>query len=77
MTALDDLNAPTVSRRFFWWRASSLTYRWRPLYLVGWRHGDENCNGTIDARLPGGMLFVCLNVPLRQEPCDDCKGGPS
>jgi hypothetical protein len=68
---------PTVSRRFFWWPASSLTHRWRPLCVAGWRGGDENCNRTIGIRLPGGLLFVCLNMPLRQAPCDDCKDGPS
>ncbi|WP_431959362.1 hypothetical protein [Actinacidiphila sp. bgisy160] len=73
MTPQDDEPAP-VSSRFFWWTADGLTRRWRPLYLDGWRGGDENCNRTVGIRLPGGVLFACLNVPLRQEPCDDCAG---
>lgn len=63
----------TTSRRLFWWQASGLSYRWQPLYLRGFWHGDENCNRTVGVRLPGGMLFVCLNVPLRQQPHDDCR----
>ena len=63
----------TTSSRFFWWRAEGLTYRWRPLHLRGIWHGDENCNRTIGVRLPGGMLHVCLNVPLRQQPHDECR----
>ncbi|MEW2498393.1 hypothetical protein AB0942_33405 [Streptomyces nodosus] len=58
------------STRFFWWRAGTLTRSWQPVYT-----GDEeNCNRTIGLRLPGGVLFMCLNVPLRQRPCDWCRG---
>lgn len=45
---------------------------WKPLILAGIRGGDENCNRTVGLRLPGGALFLCLNVPLRQQPCDEC-----
>lgn len=58
-----------ISKRLFWWSASELTNRWRPLY----RGTDENCNRTLGLRLPGGVLFVCLNVPLRQSPCGECS----
>jgi hypothetical protein len=50
---------------------------WRPLILVGIRGGDEWCNRTVGLRLPGGALFLCLDVPLRRVPCDECIGGPS
>lgn len=56
------------SKRFFWRKASTLTFRWTPFYFTP--HGEENCNTTFGLRLPGGVLFVCLNVPLRQEPCE-------
>lgn len=62
----------TVSTRFFWWRARDLSSRRKLLYLDGLRGGDENCNRTIGLRLPGGVLFACLNLPLRQRPCDAC-----
>ena len=55
---------PHRSTRFFWWSARSLTCRWRLLY---WGT-EENCNRTLGVRLPGGVLFVCLNIPLRQAP---------
>jgi len=64
-----------VSRRLFWWKAKNLTFRWRLLYLDGIHGGDENCNRTIGLRLPGGVLFLCLNIPLRQTPCRDCEVG--
>lgn len=64
---------PIRSTRFFWWLASSLSYRWKLLYLDGIRGGDENCNRTIGLRLPGGALFLCLNIPLRQAPCSYCE----
>lgn len=52
---------------------------WRPLILVGIRGGDEWCNRTVGVRVPGGAVFVALNVPLRREPSDSCKrvGSPS
>lgn len=62
----------TVSTRFFWSAGWDSPW-WRPLILIGVRGGDENCNCTIGLRLPGGALFVCLNVPLRQEPCGECR----
>lgn len=57
------------STRSFWWQADSLSFPWKPLYAGT----DENCNRTVGVRLPGGVLFVCLNIPLRQTPCDACS----
>ncbi|WP_329390147.1 hypothetical protein [Streptomyces sp. NBC_01716] len=45
---------------------------WKLLILDGIRGGDENCNRTIGVRIPGGALFICLNLPLRQRPCVEC-----
>jgi hypothetical protein len=59
----------TRSRRFFWWSAKDLTFRWRPLY---WGT-EENCNRTFGVRVPGGVVFVCLNIPLRQTPHEKCS----
>lgn len=74
MGEVDDLDAPVVSSRFFWCPAGSLAHRWRPLSFAGLVIcGDENCNRTIGVRFPGGMLHACLNVPLRQEPHEDCR----
>ncbi|MFI0211981.1 hypothetical protein ACH4OV_25335 [Streptomyces diastaticus] len=57
-----------VSTRFFRWPAREVD-RW-PLLLGG---HDQNCNRTIGLRLPFiGVVFICLNVPLRQKPCNDC-----
>lgn len=61
------------SSRFFWWSARTLTRPWKPFYVA--RHGEENCNNTFGLRLPGGVLFVCLNIPLRQEPCKQFEEG--
>ncbi|MFB7288996.1 hypothetical protein [Actinacidiphila glaucinigra] len=61
-----------VSSQFFWWPASTLSGRWQLLYLAGLRGGDENCNRTIGVRIPGGVVFACLNIPLRQKPCANC-----
>jgi len=72
--AEDDLDEPVVSRRVFWSGGGWECPWWKPLILVGVRGGDENCNRTIGLRLPGERaLFLCLNVPLRQQPCDECK----
>jgi hypothetical protein len=68
---MDGLDAPTVSQRVFWSKSWDSSW-WKPLILVGFFGGDENCNRTIGLRLPGGALFLCLNVPLRQQPCDEC-----
>lgn len=62
-----------ASSRLFWWSVSSLTQPWKLLYLDGIHGGDENCNRTIGLRLPGGVLFLCLNIPLRQKPCANCR----
>lgn len=62
----------TVSSRFFRWPANQVN-RWPLLILDGIRGGDENCNRTIGVRLPfAGVVFACLNIPLRQKPCRDC-----
>ncbi|MET9222378.1 hypothetical protein ABZX65_26940 [Streptomyces sp. NPDC003300] len=68
----DDLDTPVASSRFFRWADVDWPW-WRPLCLVGWRDGDENCNRTIGIRWGHGAQFVCLNVPLRQEPHDGCR----
>lgn len=68
----DDLDAPVVSQRLFLSRGWDSPW-WKPLILDGVKGGDENCNRTIGLRLPGERaLFLCLNVPLRQQPCDEC-----
>lgn len=67
-----DEDDPVVSKRFFWWDADSLTFPRKIFY----RGGDENCNTTVGLRLPGGVLFLCLNIPLRQAdspPCTSCE----
>lgn len=64
---------PVRSRRVFWSGGGWDSPWWKPLILVGIRGGDENCNRTVGLRLPGGALFLCLNVPLRQEPCAECQ----
>lgn len=61
-----------TSSRFFWWSTVDWPW-WKPLCLVGWRGGDENCNRTLGMRWGRGAWFVCLNVPLRQEPHADCR----
>jgi hypothetical protein len=66
-----DEEGNAVSRRFFWSPAASLAYPWRPLCV--WRATDVNSNRTVGIRLPRGMLHICLNVPLRQAPRDDCR----
>ena len=58
----DDEFVELRASRFFWWSASDLTYRWRPLYIGG---TDEFDNTTLGVRLPGGVLFMCLNWPLK------------
>ncbi|WP_186783703.1 hypothetical protein [Streptomyces sp. CBG33] len=61
-----------VSTRLFRWPANRVN-RWPLVILSGIRGGDENCNRTVGLRLPfAGVVFVCLNVPLRQKPCNDC-----
>lgn len=50
-----------AARRAWWLSTRYLTNRWRPC-LIG---GDEFGNRTLAVRLPGGMLIVALNVPLR------------
>lgn len=63
---------PVVSSRIFWSGGGWDCPWWKPLILAGIRGGDENCNRTIGLRLPGGALFLCLNIPLRQRKCDEC-----
>lgn len=67
-----ELYDEVVSSRFFWSKGWNSPW-WKPLITVGIRGGDENCNRTLGLRLPGGALFACLNVPLRQEPCVECQ----
>ena len=72
MSQLED-DHPVRSTRVFWSGNGWDSPWWKPLILAGIRGGDENCNRTVGLRLPGGALFLCLNVPLRQEPCEECK----
>jgi hypothetical protein len=60
---------PIRSRRFFWWPASTLVFRWQLLYAGK----EENCNRAVGIRVPGGVIFLCLNIPLRQKPCSGCS----
>lgn len=64
MTDIDPLGPP---RRWFWWPARDLTYRWRPLY----RGTEEHCNRTLGIRLPGGVLFLVTTPHMRTRPCAD------
>ena len=67
---LADLPRPA---RFFYWRHVDWPW-WQWLCLVGIRGGDEWCNRTVGFRIPfAGALFVCLNIPLRTEPCQTCQ----
>lgn len=68
----DDDDEMTISTRFFWRNIRDLTGRWRLIYMSR-INSDENCNRTVGMRLPGGVLFICLNVPLRQRPCAGCQ----
>ena len=69
---IDGRDVLDVARRCWWWPASELTNRWRPFL----RGGDEFGNRTVGIRLPGGMLIVALNIPLRTallDPEDDAS----
>ena len=57
-----------MSRRVWWWPASHLTRRWWPLVFRG---GDEYGNATIALRVPGGMIILALNLPLRRTLLED------
>lgn len=56
-----------IARRAWWWPARELT-PWQRWPVI--RGGDEYGNRTVGIRLPGGMLIVALNVPLRRELLD-------
>lgn len=60
---VDGRDVVEQAKRAWWWPARKLTNP-RQLFLRG---GDEFGNHTIGIRLPGGMLIVALNVPLRRE----------
>jgi len=67
-----DVYDNTVSSRLFW--SSEWDCPWYKFVILdGIRGGDENCNRTIGLKLPGGALFLCLDVPLRQKPCRECR----
>lgn len=68
-----DIYDNTVSRRLFWSGGGWDCPWYKFVILDGIRGGDENCNRTIGLKLPGGALFLCLNVPLRQKPCRECQ----
>lgn len=55
-----------------WWSAGWDGAWWAPLILAGIHGGDEWCNRTVGLRLPGGALFLALNIPLRRESCGEC-----
>lgn len=63
---------PIRSRRIFFSGGGWDCPWYKPVILDGIHGGDENCNRTIGLKLPGGALFLCLNVPLRQKPCPVC-----
>lgn len=65
----DDLDGPVKSTRWWWSPAAENAFRWKLLY---WGT-EENCNQAIGLRLPGGVLHVCLNIPLRQTRCRNCQ----
>jgi hypothetical protein len=56
------------ARRVWWWPARELTpwERWNPCFLGG----DEYGNRTLAVRLPGGLLIIALNIPLRTKMLD-------
>lgn len=58
--------------RFFFTRGFDTPW-WKPIVLIGIRGGDEWCNRTIGLRIPGGALFLALNIPLRTHQCDACN----
>jgi hypothetical protein len=68
-----DENEPIISKRIFWSGGGWECPWWKPIILDGIRGGDENCNRTIGLKLWNGALFLCLNVPLRQRMCDECR----
>ena len=55
---------PDTARRIWWYPARTLgpAWRWRRLFIRG---GDEFGNTTLGLRVPGGMVILALNVPLR------------
>lgn len=63
---IDGRDVIEKAKRAWWWPASQLSYPWRPFL----RGGDEFGNRTIGIRLPGGMLIVALNIPLRRDLLD-------
>lgn len=66
------IHEPVRSRRVFYSGGGWLCPWYKPLILIGVHGGDENCNRTIGLRVPGGAVFLCLNIPLRQKPHRDC-----
>lgn len=46
---------------------------WRPVILDGIRGGDEWCNRTVGIKWGKGAWMLNLNVPMRREPCNECK----
>lgn len=68
---IDGHDAIEKAKRAWWWPTSQLSGRWQPLLLGG----DEFGNRTIGIRLPGGMLIVALNIPLRRELLDPTAEG--
>lgn len=59
----------TISRRFFRWERGTYDLPWWQPAMTG---AEENCNRTLGIKTPWGLLFVCMNLPLRQKPCQTC-----
>ena len=57
--------------RFFWWKAKQFDRKTRAYWQPFHTGCDEFCNRTLGIRLPFGVLFICLNVPLRKVTCDE------
>lgn len=63
----------TSSSRFFRWKKGSYDLPWWQFGMIG---AEENCNRTIGIKTPWGLVFACLNMPLRQKPCHECRSMP-
>lgn len=65
-TAKDNIR----STRFFRWKPGTYDLPWWKPGLIG---AEENCNRTVGIRTPWGLVFICLNLPLRQKSCPKCQ----
>lgn len=69
---MKDEDDDSVQPSRFWYSRGWDSSWYRPLILIGIRGGDEWCNRTIGLRVPGGALFLALNIPLRRKMCEKC-----